>query len=163
MYEKGSYDVGCGTFEYKIYNPTTKLEEFPRFCYQPGELPPLRGDVQDGEVSGGTVLPCVGRALPDYVIKKGDKSTFVQNLTRSGDVPYQYNIWWKDGCTLADNGPTSAYAADPLMQGRDAGHTKCQDTLWWNWKGCNNGGIGGNVQLGCLVFEFMASENKRIF
>lgn len=163
MYEKGSYDVGCGTFDYKIYNPFTELIEFPRFCYKPEDLPPLKGDVSDREVNRGTALPCTGVALPQQIIKKGDTSTFIQVLMLSSNVPYQYNIWWKDGCTLADNGPTSAYAADPLMQGQGAGYTKCQDTLRGNWKGCINGGIGGNVQLGCLVFEFMASEIKRTF
>jgi hypothetical protein len=93
------------------------------------------------------------------MIKKGDKSTFVQNVTWFGDAPYQYNIWWREGCTLVHNGPDLVYAADPLLQGNGAAPIKCQETLRWNWKGCTgNGGIGGNVQLGCLVYEFMASE-----
>ena len=163
MYEKGSYDVGCGTYEYKIYNPFTKLVQFPRSCYKTEDVPPLKGDVHGGSVNHATLLACVGTGRPENIIKKDDKSTFIQTLTWNGKVPYQFNIWWQDGCTLAHNAPTSAYAMDPLMQGRDAGATKCQETLWANWKECINGGIGGFVQLGCLVYEFKASEVLRIF
>ncbi|KAK1760056.1 hypothetical protein QBC47DRAFT_333896 [Echria macrotheca] len=163
MYETGSYDDICGTFEYKIYNPFTKLQEFPRFCYKPEDVPALNGDVHGDSVSSFTMWPCVGRWLPRYTIRKDDKSSFVQNLSWDGQVPYQYNIWWKDGCALENNGPKAVYAADPLLQGEGAGNVKCQDTLWWNWKGCINGGIGGNVQLGCLMFEFVASDKLRVF
>lgn len=163
MYESGTYNVGCGTFSYKISKPVTDLKEHDRFCYKPEDLPELKGDVQDREVMSGTVMPCASRALPQYIIKKDDKSTFVQNITTRGKVPYQYNIWWKEGCTLADNGPTAVFAADPLILGQDAGPTMCQDTLWKNWKECNNGGRGGNVQIGCLIYEFMASDVLREF
>ncbi|KAB5539434.1 hypothetical protein GE09DRAFT_1248586 [Coniochaeta sp. 2T2.1] len=163
MYEKGSYDVGCGTYDYRIYNPFIKLVEFPRSCYKQEEVPPLKGDVHGGSVKWGTLGPCAGSGRPENIIKKDDKSTFIQKLSWDGKVPYQYNIWWQEGCTLVGNAPTSAYAPDPLMQGRDAGATKCQDTLYLNWEKCNNGGIGGYVQLGCLVFEFKASEILRTF
>ena len=163
MYEAGSYDITCGTFTYKIYNPTTKLIPQPAFCYSPSDLPPLKGDVQESNLRQFTDYPCVGTARPESAIKKGDKGSFVQQLLWEGDVPYQYNIWWKDGCMLADNGPTSMSAADPLMKGEEAGNTKCQDVLISNWRDCNNGGVGGNLQLGCLVYEFMASGDKRVF
>ena len=54
------------------------------------------------------------------------------------------------------------FAANPLMV-KDAGYTTCQDTLIGNFKNCNNKGVGGNIQVGCLVFEFKSDKNKRVF
>ncbi|KAH8908289.1 hypothetical protein BR93DRAFT_475403 [Coniochaeta sp. PMI_546] len=167
MYEKGSMDVGCGTFAYQINkpgpdrskaDPPVPLKENSRFCYKTEDFG-LGGDVQPDTVKRNSGYACAGVALQEYIIKKDDKKSFRQTFT-GGSPPYQYNIWWKEGCTL-ENGMTSAYAADPYMQGADAGYTKCQETLISAYEGCTaNGGRGGILQVGCLMFEFSASDQK---
>ena len=163
MYEEGSLDVGCGIFGYKVtkHEEITELKEFKQFCYKKDDFEPLaKAGVNKDAIREYTGIPCTGVARPQQVIKKDDKSTFIHWRTSENKVPYQYSIWWKDGCVLADDGPTAAYASNPLMLEKP-GHTLCFDNLYRNWKDCNNGGVGGNIQIGCLVYEFKADKNER--
>lgn len=51
-------------------------------------------------------------------------------------------------------------AANPLAR-KDAGPRECQNLFIDNYKKCNNGGVGGSVQVGCLVYEFKATHDKK--
>lgn len=162
MYEKGSLDVGCGTFSYSIHKrELTELKEFKQFCYKKDDFAPLKGDGVDKLwVGTGTADVCRGKGRRPPMIKKGDKNTFVHQNGKINKVPYQYNIWWKDGCTLADDGPSEVYITNPLVK-QDYDSEGCQKYLYRNWRNCNNGGVGGNIQVGCLIYEFKADENER--
>lgn len=163
MYEEGSLDVGCGKFTYKIQEreELTELKEFPQSCYKEDDFEPLASDgVYKDAILEFTGPPCGGVARREQVIKKGDKSTFIHYSTTDSKVPYQYNIWWKDGCTLDNDGPSEVWASNPLMVEKP-GHRQCFDNLYRNWKDCNNGGIGGTIQIGCLIYEFKADTNER--
>lgn len=169
MYEEGSLDVGCGVFGYKIKEheeqekkeELTELKEFKQFCYKKDDFEPLaKAGVNKDSMRRYTGWPCTGVARRDHIIKKGDKSTFIQWFTTEAKVPYQFNIWWKDGCTLADDRPTEAYAINPLWVDSPDPNT-CFNNLRRNWKNCNNGGVGGKIQIGCLIYEFKADKNKR--
>lgn len=163
MYEEGSLDVGCGIFGYKVTKreEITELKEFKQFCYKKDDFEPLaKAGVNKKEIWRNTGWPCMGTMLPDSMIKKDDKSTFIHWSTSVKKVPYQYNIWWKDGCTLADDGPTAMYASNPLGVEKP-GYELCFRNLHRNWKDCNNGGVGGTIQIGCLVYEFKADKNER--
>ena len=162
MYEQGTFDVGCGVFSFKVYKPTTALKEFNQFCYGVENFAPLGGDVNGDSVSSYSGFACAGSALDAQKIKAGQKQTFIQFYTNTNSVPYQYNVWWIDGCRLDNNGPTEVSAANPLMIA-NPGYTICQETLIQNWKNCNNKGVGGTVQLGCLMYEFKTDANKRVF
>ncbi|KAK4446419.1 hypothetical protein QBC34DRAFT_469822 [Podospora aff. communis PSN243] len=175
MYETGSYNVGCGSFTYdirkrrpdepRIGEEVADLIPYDRYCYKPEELPELKGDVHDGTVMSATMFICAGRALPEYFIQKDNKTTWGHSISRFGNVPYQYNIWWKPGCKIEKNwGPTAISAMNPFMQKSGLEGNTCAKFLWENWKECTgNGGRGGNIQLGCLMYEFMASDVKREF
>jgi hypothetical protein len=160
MYSKGKLDVGCGVFDYNIYNPTTALAEQEQFCYHVEDFAATGGDIHYDWVSQYSGYACVGTALK--TIKKNDKSTFIQVYTETNDAPYQYNVWWKDGCELENNGPTEVYASNPLNID-DPGHVACQNYLINDYKNCNNKGAGGSIQVGCLIYEFKADRNKRVF
>ena len=176
MYEKGTYDVGCGTFSYNIHkaaagepilgDEVADLIPYERHCHKPEDLPPLRGDVHGNTVLSNSGFACAGRALPEYAIRKDNKTSFSQQAGLTiGGAPYQYNIWWKPGCRIEKNGgPTAISAYNPFLQKSGPGPDFCQRTLWENWEKCGgNGGRGGYIQLGCLMYEFVASSEPRKF
>jgi len=164
MYEQGTYDIRCGLFSYRISNPFAKLQEFPRTCYKPTDMPPLKsGTPHELGVRSLAAQIC----KDDREITKGDRSTFLSLMTDpNAAIPYQFNIWWKDGCELSENkGLSKMKIWDPLMQGPGAGkEQKCIDTIAWNWKFCDTderGRRGGTVQVGCLIYEFLPSNIRR--
>ena len=162
MYERGTLDVGCGVFDYKLSKPTTYLKMFDQFCYRVENFPTFSGDVGENWVREYAGDACAGSGLDEQKIKAGKSETFIQWTTNTNKAPYQFNVWWIEGCKLDDNGPSEVLASNPLLVD-DPGDTVCQDTLVQNFKNCNNKGVGGNVQVGCLMYEFMAHEKKRAF
>lgn len=65
---------------------------------------------------------------------------------------------------LADNRLNEQPIDDPLDEKGGQGHLKCRYTLVWNWKDCAAKGLlGGTIQLGCLMYEFMPTDKLRIF
>ncbi|KAB5578286.1 hypothetical protein GE09DRAFT_1089179 [Coniochaeta sp. 2T2.1] len=157
MAKTGKLDVGCGIFDFNIVGPTVPLTAQDRHCYRPDEFGKHR-DVQGGTVSFYSGHACVGTAIT--TIKRGDPSTNIHFERVDGGVPYQYNIYWKDGCLLDYiPGFDAVYPANPLNV-KDPGYTTCQQFLIDNYKQCNNGGVGGSIQVGCLVYEFKAQKSS---
>ncbi|KAH7131762.1 hypothetical protein B0J13DRAFT_451823, partial [Dactylonectria estremocensis] len=109
-------------------------------------------DIQEIWVRQYSGWACAGTAI--NVVKAGKEDTFRHINAVMNDVPYQYNIYWKDGCEL-ETGQTEMYPANPLDED-NPGYTKCQEILIDNYKRCNNGGVGGSNQAGSLVYEFKA-------
>ncbi|KAF4958536.1 hypothetical protein FGADI_2336 [Fusarium gaditjirri] len=92
------------------------------------------------------------------MIKKGDNSTFISYQRWIYGAPYLYNVYWKDGCEL-ESGKTEQDVTDPLGEGRTPESRLCQETLTNAYRGCKNGGTGGALQAGCLVYEFQARDS----
>ncbi|OAQ80923.1 hypothetical protein VFPFJ_09376 [Purpureocillium lilacinum] len=153
MSKGGKLDVGCGVFDYSISEDKNivPLKAQDRHCFAPDEFGKHR-DIHPGSVSSYSGWPCTGTALKP--VRRGDDSTFIKFKTTEDDVAYQYSVVWKQGCSL-DSGVDAIYASNPLAI-KDPGHTACQQTFIDNYKECLNGGIGGNIQIGCLVYEFKA-------
>ncbi|KAM0594562.1 hypothetical protein ACHAP6_000305 [Verticillium nonalfalfae] len=167
MAKSGKVDVDCGTFDYAIeekvvYSPKeppmpdpatpakTPLKVFPRFCFAADAFGD-HGDIQPSMVRDYSSYPCYRSS--EWPIKQDDKSTFRRWATMTNDVPYQFNIYWKHGCV--SEGPDEAYSTDPFNSGKPD-YKLCYDTMRDNYRKCNNGGVGGNIQIGCLVYEFKA-------
>jgi hypothetical protein len=156
MAKTGKVDVGCGVFDYNIVGPTVPLALQERHCFGVDEFG-SHGDIQWGTQSYYSGFACAGTALK--TLKRGDPSTNIHFETTDGDVPYQYNIYWKDGCVLDYiPGYDEVYPANPLDV-KDPGYTACQELLVDNYKKCYNGGVGGSIQAGCLVYEFKAQKS----
>lgn len=163
MYEKGSYDVGCGTFTYQIVQPAS-LEAYPPICYKRAQLPPVNGTLQEGIVkSWAQSLPCLDARKT--LIKKGDQSTFVQKMigdyTTKTLVWIQYNVWWREGCVLEKNGPSESTYLLPIGEGE--GKPWCSSIFGGLANQCaaEDEKVGGSVQIGCLVYEVVDSDVKR--
>jgi len=104
-----------------------------------------------------------GFACPETeskMIKKGDNSTFISYQRWIYGAPYLYNVYWKDGCELK-NGKTEQDVTDPLGEGYKPEARVCQEFLTKAYRGCDNGGTGGSLQAGCLVYEFQARDKEK--
>ncbi|KAK4215166.1 hypothetical protein QBC37DRAFT_372294 [Rhypophila decipiens] len=160
LLDSGTYDVGCGVFSFRVHRPappTTERKEFPRHCYKRDGFGRLHGDIKADRVREFAWDACLPSTGP--IIRKGDPGTFIQYFRDDKKAPYQFNVWWEEGCTLAAAGPTEVHVNDPLDT-RPKGRP-CVDYLRANWKECNNAGFGGSIKVGCLVYEFKADRNLR--
>ncbi|KAL6400778.1 hypothetical protein AUP68_16495 [Ilyonectria robusta] len=161
-YKTGELNLDCGTVKYAMNEPDEEApEEKPKTalkmqndkCYGRDEFGD-HGDIDEYWVRWYSGWACGGTAL--NTIKAGQPDTFINTYTTNNDVPYQYNVYWKDGCEL-ETGETEMYASNPLNE-KNPGHTKCQEILIDDYKRCNNGGVGGSIEAGCLVYEFKAEK-----
>lgn len=66
-------------------------------------------------------------------------------------VTYIYEVSWIDGCVTT---VARQDVSDPLGEG---GKT-CADIMVDNYRNCNNGGVGGSAQAGCLRMSFTGAE-----
>lgn len=156
----GELELDCGTLSYSIDNggaadadkKALEWESEPS-CFSSDEFGDHR-DIQDTQVRRNSYWPC--ESAEKSAIKKDDPDTFVFYQRWAGGAPYQYNIWWKDGCEL-ENGETEQWASDPLGDGSS---DVCETTLYDAYKDCNNGGAGGSWQAGCLLYEFKAQVSE---
>ncbi|KAI0903283.1 hypothetical protein F4823DRAFT_619231 [Ustulina deusta] len=154
MHGSGSLDVGCGVFDYTI-TPTTPLEIQERHCYGTEDFG-AHGDIHDHDTKFAAGFACAGTGLTP--IKRGDPSTNIVLRAYNKLQPVQLRIYWKDGCVLDYPGLDEIYAANPLDQD-NPGSRICQDLLVDNWAKCDNKGVGGNIQVGCLVYDFKATHD----
>ncbi|KAH7231272.1 uncharacterized protein BKA55DRAFT_696176 [Fusarium redolens] len=112
----------------------------------------LRGhvDIQDQRVRQTAFEWCSLPAVKG-LMSAGDGC--VKDVQRdSWDVLYEYSICWAEDCVgesqdrqkpLGDEGP------------------RCEVILHqYSWKACNNGGVGGQVQAGCLIYKIRAGVGK---
>ena len=167
-YKTGELKLDCGTARYIMNDPNdneeapeeppeeepkTTLEMQNDMCYGQDDFGD-HGDIQESWVREYSNYACVGTGID--TIKAGEPGSFINWHTVEHGVPYQYNVYWKDECEL-ETGQTEMYASNPLDE-QDPGDTKCQDILRDNYKRCNNGGVGGSIEAGCLVYEFKAEK-----
>lgn len=66
-------------------------------------------------------------------------------------VLYEYSICWADDCV-----------GEPQNRQKPLGEKgpDCELILQYSWKACNNGGVGGQVQAGCLIYKLRAGVRK---
>ncbi|KAK6840069.1 hypothetical protein PG987_005935 [Apiospora arundinis] len=158
MYSKGNIDAGCGVFAYRIRQSQATMREYDRVCYKKEDFTD-KGAINRDIVSYFAANVCQ-KSDP---VRKDDKSTFRHMYTNGEgrEAAYQVNIWWKEGCTLENNGPTEMSPWNPLGKSKDDGFLTCDRYLFDKYRECNNGGVGGTIQVGCLVYEFKSDMSER--
>ena len=154
MQRNGFLDVGCGVFDYAI-TKTAAREVQERQCYGADDFG-SHDDIHSHYVRFISGYTCAGTSLK--TIRRGDPSTFISCPAYDGKQPVQMDIYWKDGCVLDYPSTDEIYPANPLEL-EDPGSTFCQNLLIENWGKCDNKGVGGNVQVGCLVYDFKATHD----
>ncbi|KAJ3532557.1 hypothetical protein NM208_g8263 [Fusarium decemcellulare] len=145
-FDWGKLSMDCGTLTYKIDDGETEdnnankqtLRWHDQSCFVSDEFGKHKDIYED----------------------KDDSSTFGHWQRWESGAPYQFNIYWQDGCEL-DNGKTEQWALDPLDEGTNEDYPAllCEKTLKGNYKDCNNGGVGGSRMAGCLVYKFRVEDS----
>ncbi|KAH7627823.1 hypothetical protein B0T09DRAFT_402499 [Sordaria sp. MPI-SDFR-AT-0083] len=101
-------------------------------CYSESQWP-KHGDVNEFSVKEAAKAACNGK--------------------RSG-MPLKMRVEWKEGCVLAAGGVAEQEPRRPLGEKGVDGKDGCYELFYNNWRNCNNGGVGGFRQVGCLVYSF---------
>jgi len=156
MSTTGSINVECGVFDYKINaRLTTALTLQERQCFASDTFG-SHGDIHESWVRNLAIIACEGTSKK--AIERDDPSTTVVYAASDKKQPVQFKIYWKEGCLLAPPGGEQMLPNNPLAL-KDEDKNTCQNLLVDNYKKCNNGGVGGSIQAGCLVFEFKAEHD----
>lgn len=151
----GKVDVGCGVFTYNIVSPV-KLVLGNRNCYDRSSFDLIAG-VNGDSVKYYATLACANTKYK--MMKRNDSSTFIHMIRGGPDKqPYQFNISWKDQCQLV-SGAEEILVGDPLSGADRFTGDPCINMLYDNWRQCDNGGKGGNIQAGCLMYDFRPSSD----
>lgn len=151
MTQWGTVNAGCGQFGYRISSTEVPLEAFNRHCFEAGEFGD-HGDIERLGVSRVAGAACTASSIEP--IKRRDESTFRHINRTFGKVRYEQKIYWKDNCSLKE---TDSVLPNNPLRVENPGKT-CYETLMDNYKKCDNGGIGGRIQIGCLVYEFKGTK-----
>ncbi|KAK3485229.1 uncharacterized protein B0T23DRAFT_43756 [Neurospora hispaniola] len=155
----GSLDVTCGTYSYHIIPPGsssdsggTPLALQEQQCYLESQWP-KHFDVHEGSVKQAAKVACGSELkLPEKMSKDSKAWEDVHMWGRTG-MKLKMRVEWKDGCVLA-GGEAEQEPRRPLGAGGVDGKDGCYELLYNDWKNCNNGGVGGYRQAGCLVYSF---------
>jgi hypothetical protein len=128
MTASASLDVGCGSYSYKITGPDVPPAPTlsVQYCYPTSSFG-SHGDIEPDLQSEYTGYACGNSVNENY--GPGDKLNW---QTTTNGVPYNYNIWWKDGCTSSVN-PINVY--QPLVSNKDA---NCLNLMLDNYKNCKS-------------------------
>ena len=103
--------------------------------------------------------------------------TYTRREQNSHQVNYDFEVDWKEGCTTTQDNQGVAYPTDP----KGLNGLACWDIMADNYKKCEsglasilplygetkptdfaelgiNGGVGGEIQVGCLVYRFWGAR-----
>jgi hypothetical protein len=148
----------CGEAFYTVVPPSkdrkTPDDEVKLLSCTPAFTHPDTWAEQQAE---GAAKVCVRHAYKDPQIYRDTPSTYVaeQVWTKKPFEPIHkmhYNIWWKKGCIL-ESGSTSVPIDHPILK---PGAPSCTKLLTDAYVNCtNNGGAGGQIQVGCLIYEYV--------
>ncbi|SPO02476.1 uncharacterized protein DNG_05149 [Cephalotrichum gorgonifer] len=132
--------------------PTAELQpqvtSFPVRCWLESELPG-HADIDRGDMIDGARKFCESEDAPETMDASSEK--YVLNWTNKDDVNYDYQVFWAPGC-VTESG--SQNIQHPTETGPN-----CVSSLGRTYDKCENGGIGGSITQGCLVYEFMGGKS----
>lgn len=128
----------------------TPLEEGPVFCKNPD------GDHRDVNPGSQRTLAdhfCEADLLDTSIIKvEPGMEPFSSTKQDNHGVNYYYEVKWVDGCKTTVDGQDPSFP----LGGRDP---SCQDLFVRAFKNCDNGGIGGYVDAGCVRYTFLGAQD----
>ena len=138
----GSWDIGCGTYSWKIELPATatepepelELEEVPlemgeQSCFSEDDFPDHK-DIHEADVLLSAMFFCIDAPTemgPDTPIWERDA------YGRFSNTNLHFSIEWKSGCVTEVE---TLNAQNPLGEDTDSEARVCTDTLSGNWGNC---------------------------
>ncbi|KAA1122487.1 hypothetical protein PGTUg99_037689 [Puccinia graminis f. sp. tritici] len=151
MSTSGTVEAGCGQYKWTIIKPATSgLDPAPSppavsavKCH-PADQFGKHGDINPGFQNQYTGVACAGSALKN--IKPGDPE--ISFKTKTNGTPYNYKISWLPACKTTVS-EMNVYKPLP----NDDKNT-CISLLRKSFTDCNNGGVGGSIDVGCVRYEF---------
>ncbi|KAL2859377.1 SGNH hydrolase-type esterase domain-containing protein [Aspergillus pseudodeflectus] len=125
--------------------PVTPLELGTQEC-----KPAFDGhdDVHEDNLNYWARWLCQDQEATLYNMGPGSKEVFWR--PEQSGVVMNFRIRWNEGCKTTQNDQSPRF---PLHPREDV---TCQKMFWENWRNCNNGGVGGWRDAGCLRYEFWA-------
>ncbi|KAK5652352.1 hypothetical protein OQA88_10544 [Cercophora sp. LCS_1] len=129
--------------------PTKVPQEFgSKACWNEDNYPG-HGDINEEWVVDYVFYACAkDTAAVDFVMRPGESHTW--NTITNG-TPYWFSVSWMENC-VTDVEEMSVWVPSP-----NDGRT-CYTIMEDNWRTCNNGGVGGYQEVGCLRYIFEACD-----
>ncbi|KAF5686645.1 hypothetical protein FCIRC_2788 [Fusarium circinatum] len=173
---QGSIDVGCGTYSYRVSKkvesptsgsatatseaktktaepkPTTTEVKFEVRNLQCNNEDDFRGhaDISAGAVNE-VILDACSHASQEYLYMTPDSEPYVKEFKDSDSHRHRVTWSWIKGCSMKNE---KVEVFDPLDEGILTGHfTRCDIVLGDAWWDCNNGGVGGSEDVGCVRYK----------
>ncbi|KAM0814031.1 hypothetical protein AB5N19_14033 [Seiridium cardinale] len=81
-------------------------------------------------------------------------SSYTRRKVSSAGINYDFAVQWKDGCTTEQVSQNVQFPAD--RKGETG--IKCNYLLYDNHMSCINEGVGGKIQVGCLIYSFTGGK-----
>ncbi|KAJ5216527.1 uncharacterized protein N7498_002934 [Penicillium cinerascens] len=162
----GEATFACGaSFSYKIEKPaqssppptgTTPGDKLGSLqCHGANDFGKHK-DISPGFQNQYTGWACAGTALSSSIMD--EKSDPIVWQTMTNGAPYYYSISWVKGCRGAKQSPWTPLGDQKYPNSKD--QITCTNLLRKDYTDCNNGGVGGIRDAGCLRYEFKAQYTK---
>ncbi|KAL6229677.1 SGNH hydrolase-type esterase domain-containing protein [Aspergillus navahoensis] len=125
--------------------PITPFDLSPQEC-----KPAFDGhdDVHEDNLNYWARWLCQDQDATLFSMSPGSQEVFWR--PEQSGVVMNFRIRWNEGCQTTQESQSPRF---PLHPREDV---TCQKMFWENWRNCNNGGVGGWRDAGCLRYEFWA-------
>ncbi|KAJ5216419.1 uncharacterized protein N7498_002826 [Penicillium cinerascens] len=132
--------------------PTASLGQ--RTCFLESRRPAsIYGGVRPDQYAAAADKACTAFSKHSKIEANNGRGSYVYRAN-DGPVPYWFNV----GVNSLDNHSTcDQNLEDPLGDGSHKCSTILKDDVF---KACNNGGRGGYIKVGCLVYSFDVCSGK---
>ncbi|PGH18847.1 hypothetical protein AJ79_00260 [Helicocarpus griseus UAMH5409] len=162
---EGSWDIGCGKYSWSISRPPKEepepepeprpepnkkpMELGPQKCFEKDDFPGHK-DVSPTKIDYGAWDPdTCPRDLKLHPRSVAWETTKHEHLVFRNE--------WKANCITDVDEQSVLEPLGDILEGNAA----CPLLLLNNWKNCNNGGAGGWIEAGCLIYTFHPKGGKK--
>lgn len=132
---------------------TTPLRRLGRVCHNEADFPG-HADIQSGAQSDfATKFSGIENGDGETDLFEGVKPFKLFGTDKHG-VKYQYVASWVSGCVTEKDRQSFKYPVG--MAGQETAYLFVREA----YTECNNGGVGGKEQVGCILYEFTGGLGK---
>ncbi|KAF5623061.1 hypothetical protein F52700_10374 [Fusarium sp. NRRL 52700] len=173
---KGSIDVGCGTYSYRVSKkydsastalpsatsqsktktaepkPTTTDVKFEIHNLQCNNEDDFRGHAEiGGSAAYYVIFDACTHSDQENLYMTPDSEPYVKEFKDTDGHKHRVTWSWVDGCSMKNE---KVNILDPLGEGLlSRGVMRCVMVLLNPWYSCDNGGVGGSEDVGCVRYK----------